>query len=325
MRSLRLAPFLLPFALAGAARADEVTLTGGTRLTGAVLADDEQGVTLLSPGGDTLRLTRADVKSVAREADAPDATRVLRFRSGKPGEASGLETAVLHLVHPGTGRRVDLVGAVHIADAAYFQEVQRLLERADLVLYEMVKPRDAAPGGPAPQETGGVRDLQAKMARWFGLVFQLDAIAYGRPHFVHADLTAEEFLDAPASQALTGRVKSMEPMLKMVEGLIGGLLGGEGDVAAARRRALKTMLGRMLGSLGLKAAEMLGSPELTELLIDKRNAACIAALEALPADARTVAIFYGAAHLPDLVRRLEALGYRRVAGRWLRAWDTTER
>lgn len=318
----RLLALLLPLALAGAARADDVLLAGGSRLAGTVLADDEQGVRLLAPGGDVLTLSRADVKEVTREADAPGADRILRYRRGDGKGPAGLQTAVLHLVHPGTGRRVDLVGAVHIADEGYYRAVQRLLEQDDAVLYEMVKPKDAKPGDAAAPETGGVRELQSKMAGWLGLVFQLEHIAYDRPHFVHADLTAEEFLADPGSGALTGQVKGMEPMLKMVEGMVEGMLKGEGAQAQARRRSLKVMLAQMMGSMGARAAQMLGG-ETAELLIDKRNAACVERLLALPEDKRTVAVFYGAAHLPDLVKRLEALGYRSVAGRWLTAWDTT--
>jgi hypothetical protein len=34
-----------------------------------------------------------------------------------------------------------------------------------------------------------------------------------------------------------------------------------------------------------------------------------------------LAVFYGAAHLPDLEKRLRGVGFGRMAERWLTAWD----
>lgn len=323
LRRLRLLPLLAPLGLAAPLAADEVLLTGGTRLTGTVLGQDEAGVRLLSTGGQEWTIAAGDVKQVTRDPDAPAGTQVLRYaRAKSPGQPQGLQTALIHLRHPKTGRRVDLVGAVHIADPAYYREVQRLLEQVDTVLYEMVKPRDAKPGEAPPEETGGLRALQAKMATWFGLAFQLDAIAYGRPHFVHADLTVEEFLGAPGSEAVTDKMGGSEGMLKLVEGLLAGVLRGEGPEAQRRQRTLKAMLGQMLGSMGDKMSALLGE-EISELLLTKRNEVCVKRLTELPEQARSVAIFYGAAHLPDLETRLRALGYERAGARWLTAWDTT--
>ncbi len=64
-----------------------------------------------------------------RVRDSQDGTRVyleVSTRSFKPAD--------------GTGAVVDLVGAVHIGDASYYAELQELLTRYDLVLFEGVKP-----------------------------------------------------------------------------------------------------------------------------------------------------------------------------------------
>jgi hypothetical protein len=318
-------PLMLPVPLAllllllGApARADEVVLKGGSRLKGVVLGQDDAGVRLLQPGGDEVALAVADLKEVRRDADAPKGDQVIRYADDPKAPAQGLQVALIHMLHPKTGRRVDLVGAVHIADLAYYREVQRLLEQVDVVLYEMVKPKDARPGDKPPETPEGefsVRDLQKRMGEWFGLKFQLDAISYDRPHFLHADLTLEQFTGAAGGSAMGDQVKALGPMLKLLDGMMQG--------AGGMRRTLKGMLGKMLG--GLKPEQlgaMLGDDTL-ELLIDRRNETCVRCLLDVPAESKKVAIFYGAAHLPDLEKRLKAQGYERAGARWLTAWDTS--
>ena len=57
------------------------------------------------------------------------------------------------------------------------------------------------------------------------------------------------------------------------------------------------------------------------VILGDRNAAAIEAVEdALASGARSVAIFYGAAHCPDLETRLQAMGMRRADQQWLSAW-----
>ncbi len=358
--ALSLVTFLAAVAsLGGHATADDVVLAGGTRLTGVVLERGPERVRVLLPEGDELTLAAADVREVVPDKDAPKGDKVVRYASGaRAGDTKaaqeGLQVALLHLVHPRTGQRVDLVGAVHIADLAFFREVQRVLEDADVVLYEMVKPQDAEPEaeqeGPNP-----LRAFQQKLAGWFGFAFQLDGISYDRPHFVHADMTMEEFSGAaeglgkaPASEGepapppepgaakpglkLPGALGNIEGQIGMIEALLKGL-GIEDQARGPQvRRSVKMMLGRVLGAMGSKVGVLLGA-EVSELLITKRNEVVIERLKVLmpkdglkdgPADAKTIAIFYGAAHLPDLEQRLLALGFERVGARWLLAWDTRQ-
>jgi len=332
------------------AAADDVVLSGGTRLTGVVLEHGTERVRVLLPEGAELTLATADIREIVADEGAPKGDKVVRYTSGSKtagGKAAheGLEVALLHLIHPGTGQRVDLLGAVHIADLAYFREVQRVLEDADTVLYEMVKPRDAEPEaeqeGPNP-----LRDFQKKLAGWFGFAFQLDGVSYDRPHFMHADMTMEEFSAAaeglgtpPATEGepapepepgapkpgikLPGALGNLEGQIGMIEMLLKGL-GIEDQARGPQvRRSVKMVLGRMLGALGSKVGVLLGS-EVSELLLTKRNKVVIERLKELPTSAKTVAIFYGAAHLPDLEQRLLALGYERVGARWLLAWDMSD-
>ena len=136
-----LLPFLLLLLLLAPAAADQIVLNGGSRIEGVVLERSEKSLRLLLPKGDEIVLAAEDVKEVVAAEDAPAAGKYLRFRD-PDDESGGLEVAVTYLLHPEGGPRVDLVGAVHVADPAFFREVQRILEAADLVLYEGIKPKD---------------------------------------------------------------------------------------------------------------------------------------------------------------------------------------
>jgi hypothetical protein len=62
---------------------------------------------------------------------------------------------------------------------------------------------------------------------------------------------------------------------------------------------------------------------LNQLLIDDRNAACMKVFQQqLARGKKKIAIFYGAAHMPDFERRLiQDHGMKRQSVEWYNAWD----
>jgi len=60
-----------------------------------------------------------------------------------------------------------------------------------------------------------------------------------------------------------------------------------------------------------------------KLLVEDRNKACIRILQQqLRAGKKRIAIFYGAAHMPDFEKRLkEELGMMRISSEWINAWS----
>ena len=79
-------------------------------------------------------------------------------------------------------------------------------------------------------------------------------------------------------------------------------------------------MGKMLGEQADQTGALLGA-EVAENLLGRRNAAVVEHLKQVPGVTApttgsdvvgNVAIFYGAAHLPDLERRITALGYHRA-------------
>lgn len=309
--------------------ADEVTLTGGSAVRGLVLADDEAGYRLLLPGGDELHLARADVAHVTRPPDAPSAGQHLRYIAPREAVPGGLDLAITTWIHPSGGARIDLVGAVHMADPAFYLAVQRRLDRVDVTLFEAVLPEgttlqqlEAQTAAPASEP---LRALQTRMANWLGLTFQLQGVDYTRPHFVHADMTAEEL--AAQTGATDGALQvpaSLRMALRLMD-LAGPLLDrlmGDEATAGPLRKNLKRQMAAALGTLDAQAALAGMGARLQEVLLHKRNAiALVRVQEALRRpEVRSVAVFYGAAHMAGLEEGLAGLGYTRANAEWLRAW-----
>jgi hypothetical protein len=98
-----------------------------------------------------------------------------------------------------------------------------------------------------------------------------------------------------------------------------------GNTPASRRRAMKLLLAQMIGDLERQALQLDG-PEGSAILTD-RNDACLKVLRAQrKAGKKHVAIFYGAAHLPDMATKLLKVDQLKAGETtWLTAWDMSEK
>lgn len=259
-------------------------------------------------------------------AAAPAATPVFVRYSSDPKRGDHLDTAIARY-HRGK-QAVDLVGAVHIGDLAYYVALNRRFARYDKVLFELVAPEefDVRAIG---QADGGVSAVQRWIKDWLQLDFQLDRVNYRARNFVHADLDSARLtgqLAAHAGDILASLLKWSIGDAARLHHADGTLRLGTFELIAALTsadppRALKRVLGRELAEIDLSAAD-LGGMGFGSILIGKRNAKAIEVLQrVLGARARKVAIFYGAAHLPDLHRRLIKLGFAPGPVEWEVAWD----
>lgn len=334
--TLRVRPALVALVLcffvsAAPVAADDVELAGGTHLEGIVLAEGEHDVHLLLAGGDEVHLARADVATVDRQADAPKKGQHLRYREPTDTTAGGLDVAVTTWLAPEGGPRVDLVGAVHLADASFFRAVQRRLDRVDVTLFEAVLPEGATTkdleNGTTRSANEPLRALQKRMATWLGLTFQLEGIDYTRPHFVHADMTAEEFTaemggDPGGDAKLPASLKMAMKLLEMAGPMMDRIMGDDERSGPLRKR-LKRQLASTLGSTEVQG--MLGAlgAKMTDVILHRRNDVALAKVDEVEATqgVRSIAVFYGAAHLEGIEKGLEARGYRRGGAEWLTAWS----
>lgn len=271
----------------------------------------------------------------------------LRTSRGTNGTVA-LEVALRRLEPVrGPGPALWLVAVTHLGTSNYYAELQRFLDARPLVLYEAVK-REESP--PAVREG---YSLQADLARALGLTFQLDAIRYDRPHFRNSDLSLDDLArlfaaptNAPAGAPPESRPDTGPPagavefgalvQAMSGEGLFGGLARVGVSLLAASPRlqaATKVAMIETLGQLPNDLTQIGGLPpglqRLMRVLIEERNEAVVrdarAALARRPPPA-SLAVFYGAGHMPDLEYRLcRSLGYQPVEDRWLVAFDVDPR
>lgn len=231
------------------------------------------------------------------------------------------------------GFEVDLVSAVHIGDESYFQDLNHRFDGYDAVLYELIKSRDAAPPVRGQRSGGAVSGLQRGMKAMLGLTFQLDEIDYQKDHFIHADMDVTEFFEAQRARgesmlglmmnaymrALTAPAPQPDPNRPVRVRPI-----HFGTTPAERQHALKTILAGMFDNLERQSLG-LDSPEGSAILTDRNDAALKVLREVREQGRhRRVALFYGAAHMPDLARKMfEVDGLKPVNTEWVTAWDLT--
>src|SRR5262245_37625506 len=157
------------------------------------------------------------VPACGREEKADEKTDFIRFVDLGPGEGK-LETAAV--TYTKGDLRVDLIAAVHVADAAYYQALNTRFKGYDAVLYEMIKPADKEV---KPGEAGGMLSFfQRGLKNTLGLEFQLDAIAYTRKNFHHADLDPETFFRLQREKGESIFSFLLNAMLKDMEGQLSG-------------------------------------------------------------------------------------------------------
>ncbi len=283
-----------------------------------------------------------------QEAAAPQLERVPRpesfVRLLRFGEDAGrLEAAVVRYQR-GDGTVLDLIGVLHLADATYWDQLQRSFEHYDAVLYEMIQPEGADPsrraGGTSP-----VGMLQKAMCRVLQLEFQLEAVDYGRENFVHADLTTEGF--AERWEARDESIWKMVMKLMSAQGKMNqeareaAESGAGGELAKLTPAALLDLVRSKDRSTRLKLlmAEVFSRPDMlggltesdeegrdTTLLIGDRNKAALKILEREVAGGRKqLALLYGAGHCDDFDARLtKDLGFTRTRVTWVPAWTVGE-
>lgn len=270
---------------------------------------------------------RVGAKDGAQDEDQ-DKTEFLRFTEDKTG--GKLESAIV-TYRNADGVTVHLVAALHIGEKSYYEGLAKTFEGYDALLYEMVKPRDA----PAPvrgQQAGGmVSAFQRFLKDVLELEFQLDAIDYSAPNFVHADLDVETFFklqEERGESLLTLMLRSM--MAQMARA---GQPGAPApitifDILAAANspdsaRQYKLLFGRQFQDIEQQLAGLEG-PNGSVLLTERNKAALRVLGETIEDGKKNIGIFYGAGHMHGIEDVLVGeMGFERVGVEWRLAWDMT--
>lgn len=255
-------------------------------------------------------------------------SKFLRFVSD--GNDGGALQASVVSYRNSAGVRVDLIAAVHVADASFYDELNRSFEQYDSVLYEMIRLADSpAPTtrpGTAIRPAGWIGAMQRLLKDKLELSLQLERIDYSRKNFIHADLDAETFqrMQRDRGESLVSL------MLQQMIRTWGSGSSTDGSVAellvamrsSDRARQLKLLLARQFAEMDRMLSD-LGGPEGTVILTERNRAAMRVLRQRIDAGDRTIGIFYGAGHLNEMEKILiEEMGFQQQGQPiWRTAWN----
>jgi hypothetical protein len=256
------------------------------------------------------------------------------IRMAENGDA--LQVAVVRF-QPRSGSQdwyVDLVSAVHVADAAYFADLNQRFSKYDAVLYEMVAPegtkitpRQQTGEHARTDKTNLLTSIQTTMTDVLGLTYQMDGVDYSPEHFIHADFSPDEF-----KQSMADRGETITGMILQLwrAGLARELTAGVGNqlslfsllMADDKQLALKRMVAEELAGAESTMTAFEGPEGST--LVAARNQKALKVLKRTRTDKKpqSVAIFYGAGHMQDFQQRLMTeFDMVPVSIEWLDAWS----
>lgn len=251
-----------------------------------------------------------------------------------------------------------LIGAIHVAEPEYYDRLNKLFGRYDVLLFEMIGgeglrreeelrrkiDRSKPLGGLTLEEArewnrivewrkkceqeeksflmGLLGSAYKELSDMLGLQTQHQGIDYSAAHFVHADMTLDEFRKAQArkGESIAGlMLKSVLSSLVEKTGMNrADEFGLMADFLAGNKTGLKNKLMGMLAH----------SPNGLEntVILEGRNAKCMEVFDYWSGKGvRRIGVFYGAAHLPGLHGSLLERGYRLRDVYWLPAWSTKEK
>jgi hypothetical protein len=282
-----------------------------------------------------------------RVTEREKSSHYLRIQRNERGDPTALQTSIVRFV-PASGKGdvvVDLVGAVHIGDASYYKTMNKQFQQYDVVCYELVTKKDGpkVPPKKGEEEADGtandsVLSTFINMAwNYLALESQTKSIDYTKDNFVHADMTWEEMAEAIRKRGDDGltimlsvaadflrqqNLQSMKkeegsrPTPKHMEEFdpLTLLLDPNGSVKVKRMIAENFDVDDITGGLGTT---------LNTILIKDRNKAALKVFQQqLVQGKKRIAIFYGAAHMPDMEEHLvKDFGLKRQGIHWLTAWD----
>ena len=259
--------------------------------------------------------------------------KFVRLRHDDNEQPVALETAIARFVPADKSKSrlvVDLIGAIHVADKAYYDRLNKKFRKYDVLLYELVASEGTVvPRGGSGRSGSMLGAMQGGMSSFLELAHQLECVDYTRPNFVHADMSPTEFAESMK--------QNDESFSKMFFRMMGQSMAAQSKdpnrstdaaILAAmfskdRARRMKLVMARQFDNMDGTMSVFDGKNGST--LVTGRNTKALAVLsEQIAAGKKRIGIFYGAGHMKDMQRRLkEEFGLRPGKRQWLVAWDLT--
>lgn len=236
------------------------------------------------------------------------------------------------------GRTVDLVGAVHLADEIYYQNLNRAFPEYDYVLYELVDGEDVPElsrlsrkienGTATPEERRRFDQLiranqrrgnsafnqllgqyYATMAEKLELSLQTDCIDYSLNNMVYADMNSDELARAMEERG--------ETWMQLIIASLMENGSGSSSIFAFSTEALRREMIESLAESDSRDVTLSNSA-----IVISRNIRCMEVLDRVVRKASPgtqIAIFYGAMHLRDMHQRMLERGFTLQGVQWLTA------
>lgn len=314
---------------------------------------------LLRRTADTPPASAGDTQNAKdSDASATEEPEYVRIRRNEQRLAEALQTSVVTFENSKTfpNATVDLIGAIHLGEPGYYEELNSLFRNYDVLLFEAVMPEEAVERGLRPgnvsseavSEAASEEDadaaawsdaqiglaaisvLQLGMKDALGLEFQLTGVNYAASNFVHADMTAEEFaasmkrrgesfaqMFAQEMGKSLANSQEQNPLAMNLDFMLSAL-------APDRMYRVRRIAAVQLAKAG--EGEAFAGPDGTSTIITERNIKALEVLQReLKAGHQRVGIFYGAGHLADMEERMtQELGFERTNEIWLTAWQLRE-
>ncbi|HEU4419334.1 MAG TPA: type II secretion system protein GspG [Planctomycetota bacterium] len=266
-------------------------------------------------------------------SDAPDKVPSDFARFVAVGDGGHFDTSIT--TYKKGPVELTLFAAVHIADQACFATLNDRFTTCEALLYELVGPADYRPTKDRDEGFNPLAMLQHGIKNSMELTFQLDEIDYSPANFVHADMTPEEFRESMDERGETilsimfnMMMSGMKLQQEQAENPEASPPPQQVDLVKAFRSGEGRHQLRMLFASQLEAIETLAvGGEKGSTLLEGRNEKCLQVLQReMEAGRKKLGIYYGAAHLPHMERRLvQDLGFQKTGHEWLVAWDCTKR
>lgn len=244
------------------------------------------------------------------------------------------DTAIVRFTDTKNKIEVDLIAAVHIGDKEYYEELNKIFERYDAVLYELVAEKGTKPDKTTIEEKKDKSFLsafQSGIGESLELDFQLEHINYKAENMVHADLSPSEFANRVADRGdliqilyraiILGMKKGKEGQDEEIEmqGRLLGTLFAANQSLALKRFFAKEMINQMDDSMWV-----LGGEEGSAIITDRNAAALKVLRKEIRNGKKKIAVFYGGAHLPEFTKSLEKdFKLTPTEITWIVAWDLT--
>lgn len=220
---------------------------------------------------------------------------------------------------------IELVGAMHAAESSYYQSLQKRLSRADLVLYELVVDEEDANVDQAAMQRAEDKSAFSRLASSLGLISQNRGIDVNKKNFRRCDMTYQQMIvrlqeeaqqgnsEGKSAHAAKNEFAKLGRVLSGGSWMINGVVGLVGMNHSLRERVRFMLVAAWQESDDDAALH----PRLQQLILEDRNEFAMNELAKVLRREKhqRIAIFYGAAHLPDMEKRLLRMGYRAAGAR----------